>query len=82
MDEPKRYWFPAKRYGWGWGLPSAWQGWAVTLSSLGAIALATRTLLPDHPVALPCVVLGIVALLLVVCYRMGEPPRSRWGEPR
>ena len=25
--------FPAKRYGWGWGLPSAWQGgrcWART----------------------------------------------------
>jgi hypothetical protein len=23
------YWFPAKRYGWGWGLPTAWQGWLV-----------------------------------------------------
>lgn len=23
------YWFPAKRYGWGWGLPSSWQGWVV-----------------------------------------------------
>ena len=23
------YWFPAKRYGWGWGLPSRWQGWVV-----------------------------------------------------
>ena len=23
------YWFPAKRYGWGWGLPSVWQGWVV-----------------------------------------------------
>jgi len=25
----KRVWFPAKRYGWGWGLPCAWQGWLV-----------------------------------------------------
>jgi len=24
-----RYWFPAKRYGWGWGLPARWQGWLV-----------------------------------------------------
>ena len=22
MLEPDRYWFPAKRYGWGWGLRS------------------------------------------------------------
>ncbi|HTS17465.1 MAG TPA: hypothetical protein VMP11_07825 [Verrucomicrobiae bacterium] len=25
----KRVWFRAKRYGWGWGLPCAWQGWVV-----------------------------------------------------
>ena len=23
------YWFPAKRYGWGWGPPRVWQGWVV-----------------------------------------------------
>ena len=23
------YWFPSKRYGWGWGLPICWQGWVV-----------------------------------------------------
>jgi hypothetical protein len=28
-DHMSRYWFPAKRYGWGWGLPVTWQGWAV-----------------------------------------------------
>jgi hypothetical protein len=27
-------WFPAKRYGWGWGLPVAWQGWVVLLAWL------------------------------------------------
>ena len=26
-----KYWFPAKRYGWGWGTPTTWQGWAVFL---------------------------------------------------
>jgi len=28
MTTPK-YWFPAKRHGWGWGFPVTWQGWAV-----------------------------------------------------
>ena len=23
---PPRYWFPVKRYGWGWGLPGTWEG--------------------------------------------------------
>lgn len=25
----KKIWLPAKRYGWGWGVPICWQGWAV-----------------------------------------------------
>lgn len=29
MKTPSTYWFPAKRYGWGWGFPVTWQGWAV-----------------------------------------------------
>ena len=29
MVPDKGYWFPAKRYGWGWGLPVRWQGWVV-----------------------------------------------------
>ena len=29
IDKSKQYWFPAKRYGWGWGPPQSWQGWLV-----------------------------------------------------
>ena len=29
MNKEMRYWFPAKRYGWGWGPPQTWQGWVV-----------------------------------------------------
>ncbi|MBU2856554.1 hypothetical protein HF289_06600 [Acidithiobacillus ferrooxidans] len=25
----KEYRFPAKSYGWGWGILTAWQGWTV-----------------------------------------------------
>ena len=27
MQNATRYWFPAKRYGWGWGFPITWEGW-------------------------------------------------------
>lgn len=27
-SEP-RFWFPAKKIGWGWGPPVTWQGWVV-----------------------------------------------------
>jgi len=27
-DNPKRYWFKAKMYGWGW-TPVKWQDWLV-----------------------------------------------------
>ena len=29
MQRNDKYWFPAKRYGWGWGPPNNWQGWVV-----------------------------------------------------
>lgn len=31
----KKIWFPAKRYGWGWGLPVTWQGWVVLQMAMG-----------------------------------------------
>jgi hypothetical protein len=27
-----------KRYGWGWGLPAAWQGWVALAVFLGLVA--------------------------------------------
>ena len=79
MEKDKQYWFPAKRYGWGWGPPCAWQGWVVMLTWLsltiaGAILLATRTGL----------FIGFIvvmsAIMLAVCWAKGEPPRWRWGK--
>jgi hypothetical protein len=45
-DQP-RYWFPAKRYGWGWGLPSTWEGWVVLAVYL-ALLVALCVLVPAH----------------------------------
>lgn len=75
-----RVWFPAKKYGWGWGPPCSWQGWlvcAVWFASLlmGGIFLAPRSIgfFVAYSIALG-------AVLLVVVFLKGEHPRWRWGE--
>ncbi len=37
------YWFPAKTYGWGWGLPVTWQGWVVTAATLCCFWVGSRS---------------------------------------
>lgn len=71
------YWFPAKRYGWGWGLPRTWQGWAVTVAYFVGVLCAVALPLPEW--GRGALVLGGAALLLGVCAVKGEPPRWRWG---
>ncbi len=38
MPSKSGFWFPAKRYGWGWGLPVAWQGWLVLIAFCWLVA--------------------------------------------
>ena len=76
-----RYWFPAKRYGWGWGFPSTWQGWVVLLTylalTLGGIPLVQASRGSMAYVAYAAL---LTLALLVICWLTGEPPRWRWGE--
>lgn len=39
--EHKEIWFPAKKHGYGWGMPATWQGWAILLGfvSIGVAPL-------------------------------------------
>jgi hypothetical protein len=76
----KSYWFPAKRYGWGWGPPTRWQGWVVLL--LWAAALLEGLYLLRHgrqqlPFRIAFISIMIIILTLV-CYWKGEPPNRRW----
>jgi len=75
-----KYWFPAKRYGWGWGPPSAWQGWVVLLSYL-ALVLAGIPFVHASKGSLVYVayVSVLTATLIAICWLKGEPPRWRWG---
>ena len=83
MTDANKYWFPAKTYGWGWGLPAMWQGWAV----LGAYALlvaAGFALFPPQadPLTFFIYMSVISSILVVVCYIKGEPPKWQWGSKR
>lgn len=77
--DTNQFWFRAKRYGYGWGLPSAWQGWAVLTAYLaamfGPLALGERGVL----LSLGGLLVG-TPILLIVCYRKGEPAKWRWGD--
>jgi hypothetical protein len=85
-DSPPRYWFPAKRYGWGWGPPITWQGWVVFALWLAAFVgglcyLAYRHVLAYRHGLLHIVFTAVmVTVLVVICYLKGEPPRWRWGK--
>jgi hypothetical protein len=58
-------WFAPKRYGYGTGLPIAWQGWAL----LGAYILiigAASLLIADHPLVYAAIVLAATILVIAV----------------
>jgi hypothetical protein len=82
VDPSKAYWFPARRYGWGWGPPVTWQGWVVIAIWFAVLAVGLIVLLSRRetlPWSLLYVVLMSVVLTLI-CYWKGEPPKWRWGD--
>ncbi len=81
MAQEREYWFPAKRYGWGWGPPATWQGWAV-LAAFVILVIVAAIAFPPHrstPIFIGCVVI-LSIILTAVCWWKGEPPRWRWGD--
>ncbi len=76
-DEHNAYWFPAKRYGWGWGLPTAWQGWVVLGLYFAALISAGIWLRPHFRLMFYGSVGAATVLLIVVCLLKGEPPGER-----
>ncbi len=86
MPKPPQYWFAAKRYGWGWGLPTAGPGWLALLLYVVLLAAGAPWLLRGFGVraiaAYVAYALGLSVLLFIVCWLKGEPPHWRWGEPR
>lgn len=80
MIDQKKYWFRAKKYGWGWGLPTAWQGWVVFSLFIALSLLDASIVLPRFGSFLfvSCLA-ALVAIFVATCWITGEPPRWRWG---
>ena len=75
-----KYWFPAKRYGWGWGPPRTWQGWLVLAAFFALLAVGAIVFLSKQETGgFLAYTAVLVALLIAICYVTGEPPRWRWG---
>ena len=80
MVDEKQYWFHAKRYGWGWGLPAAWQGWVVLVGFVVLVALGSALFPPDRQMGrYLAYVATLTVAFVIVAWRKGEPPRWRWG---
>lgn len=79
-DEPNRYWFPAKRYGWGWGPPSTWQGWLVLITWIAAIIPVSIWLAPRSLPLFLVFQVVMVTVLITICYIKGEPPSWHGAE--
>jgi hypothetical protein len=89
-DNPERYWF--KRKIWGWGrIPVTWQGWFVTLLYVVLIFLLLLTrekAIPGNPdsgsnflvFGLPFIV--FTSLFIFIAYKKGEKPKWQWGLPK
>ncbi|NJL31096.1 MAG: hypothetical protein HC898_05420 [Phycisphaerales bacterium] len=74
------YWFPAKRYGWGWGPPNCWQGWAILLGwFVIQIPVTIYLARQQQIITLLIFTLIMVMALIAACWYKGEPPRWRWG---
>ena len=82
MSDRPLFWFPAKRYGWGWGLPVRWQGWVV-FAVYAVFLYGGIYYLKEQAAPLPLLiyVTALTAVLIAIMAAKGErPARWRWGK--
>jgi hypothetical protein len=81
VPKSTEYWFPAKKYGLGWGLPVVWQGWVVLAVFVLLVAVGVFVLLPHLGPLIFVPYCGILCIgLVVVGWLKGEPLGWRWGK--
>ncbi len=81
MKKNSDIWFPAKKYGWGWGLPVTSQGWAVLIAYILLLSWGCKVFLNQERITeFTLFTLFISGLLIAVCWAKGEKPRWRWGD--
>lgn len=82
IQESEKFWFPAKRYGFGWGLANSWQGLAIQIGYVVLLVFSAKTLLPRGQTAEFWVLfLASTVLFIVIHWLKGEKPLAwRWGK--
>ncbi len=80
-SEPK-FWFPVKRYGWGWGPPVRWQGWVVLVVYLALVGGGIYYFDPKRTaLGFFAYMLALTAVFVAIVALKGEKPaRWRWGK--
>jgi hypothetical protein len=72
-------WFAPKLFGFGFGLPIAWQGWILVLAYVAAVASLVFAM-KDRPVQLVAALcLPTIAFLVIGCRKTRGGCRWRWG---
>lgn len=87
-DLQTNYWFRAKKYGWGWGLPSNMRGW-ISFSLFFGIWIGallwlvssgsnTDQISGSNIAIFAVIFLADIAWFTYVSFRYGESPKWRW----
>lgn len=74
----KKIWFKRKTYGWGW-TPVTWEGWTTVLVWLALLVFAMSKM-QENSIESLIFVFTMVAFLLFISYKKGEPPCWQWGD--
>jgi len=82
MNDQSTFWFAAKRYGYGWGLPVRWQGWVVLAGYLALVFGGINYFRPrvDLPSLLAYLVVLTAVLVVIMAVKGERPLRWRWGK--
>lgn len=75
MTDRPGYWFPLKRYGWGWGPPVRWQGWAALGAYLAILYGAVSYAEERFSLAARILLAGLLsAVFITIVVVKGERP--------
>lgn len=75
----QHYWFPVRpaRNGWGWGLPTVWQGWVAWLIYFATLIGGIVLLAPSGQLVVFAFTCVWGALFLGLMFWKGEPQSMR-----
>jgi Tfp pilus assembly protein PilN len=76
-DQPT-FWFPAKRYGWGWGLPVRWQGWLVLIGYFGLLFAGLYYFKQRQAASSLWLYVAVLTVVLIAIVALKGERRLRW----